>query len=215
MEFRSYINVLGPFSLFSPILITCGVASSRRRQISPVWTGFPVRSRPDWGTSLLSSNSLLVLVALCWVLGEVGQVLPVPVRILGAAPSSSQPNECFQLRAPCTTPPPNLPVPEGTTLCPQLTTRESAWLCVFEQKVDREKVLENSRVVYAQLAYSTMATSPSVRLSNFTSFMLVSRLLLKMIPILLSLLDPKLLSASREEENKKYNKNMNDIFCCF
>ena len=140
MEFRSYINVLGPFSLFSPILITCGVASSRRRQISPVWTGFPVRSRPDWGTSLLSSNSLLVLlVALCWVLGEVGQVLPVPVRILGAAPSSSQPNECFQLRAPCTTPPPNLPVPEGTTLCPQLTTRESAWLCVFEQKVDRRE----------------------------------------------------------------------------
>ena len=108
---------------------------------------------------------------------------------------SSQPNECFQLRAPCTTPPPNLPVPEGTTLCPQLTTRESAWLCVFEQKVDRKRVLENSRVDYLRAACVFYDGNLSGRQTLQIHLMLVSKLLLKIIHILLSLLDPKLRSS--------------------
>ena len=49
-----------------------------------------------------------------------------------------EPNECFQLPAsPVHYPTLVLPhhlLPEGTTLCPQLTTQESAWLCVYLSK---------------------------------------------------------------------------------
>ena len=80
----------------------------------------------------------------------------------------STPSQPRALPYPSTTPPPttrrynSVPATDDPGV--------SLALCVFEQKVDRKRVLENSSVFfYVQLAYSTMATSPAVILSKSKS----------------------------------------------
>ena len=108
-----------------------------------------------------------------------------------------EPNECFQLPAsPVHYPTLVLPylLPEGTTLCPQLTTQESAWLCVYLSKKWTEEGFGKlkSGLRAACVFYDG---NLSGRQTLQLQLMLVSKPLLKIIHILLSLLDPKLRSS--------------------
>ena len=133
-------------------------------------------------------------------MGEASrQVLPVLVRILGAAPPSSSGSQmnAFNSQPPVhyptsTTPPPTrrynfVPATDDPGV--------SLALCVFEQKVDRKRVLENSRVDYLRAACVFYDGNLSGRQTLQLHLMLVSKPLLKIIHILLSLLDPKLRSS--------------------
>ena len=103
-----------------------------RGQISPVWTGS--QFRPFSILSSQRSDCITQFIAgaggRCWLrlgrfyhsLSEYWVVPPRPTRQMNAFNSQ-----------PCTTLPPTAR-PQGTTRCPLLKTRESAWKPVFDQK---------------------------------------------------------------------------------
>ena len=144
MECMGYINVLGPiFSIF-PDLNHVWTCSSRGGQISPVWTGFPVWSILDSGSTLFSasSNSLLVLWCQCGWVGRWGRFYQSLSEYWVLAASrvgwtlQSSAKWMLSTRSHRALPYHQPTRAEGTTLCPQLTTVPGVSLaaCILSRK---------------------------------------------------------------------------------
>ena len=165
MQCMSYVNVCGPFSLFSLILITCGVVASSRganksglNRFSSVWS--------HTGSELHSLLCLIQFIAGAsagWLVGWGRAGFTSPCQNIGCCPPPLRQMNAFNSQ-PCTT----------LTSYPskRYNWRPRSQLgCVYfsNNKTMTKNRFWKSRVFHAWLAYSTMAPFQAVKLSSPSS----------------------------------------------